>query len=153
MSAKMPEYVNCLWGLICSMSALDQQKNNISLFNVINQINVPAENFNKTENFFLPVPHELIVVFRRMLETKLCTDVLIIDVKVSLVDPSGKVLNELLVPIKFEVGKRIMRFRFQIPGFKLTTTGDYVYRIEAKQPMVEKMQKINEIPFEAFATD
>lgn len=150
MSNKNPKHIDCLWGLICSMSAIDQQNNNISLFNIINQINVPFGTFGKEKDFISPRPHELMVVFRRVVPSKLCTNVLVLDVKVSLIDPLGKALSEMLVPIKFDAGKRIMRFRFQIPGFKLTNPGDYVYRVETRQPSSDQMEKVSEIPFEAI---
>lgn len=142
------EHVNFLWGLICSLSSIDQQRNNISLFNVISQLNVPKEAFQKSEKFLFPLPHELVIVFRRALESKLCTNKVIIDVKVSLIDPKGSVLSELLIPIVFEIGKRTMRFRFQLPGFQLTNSGDYVYRIEVRQPDAKNFIAMNEVPFE-----
>lgn len=149
---EVKEYVNCLWGIVCSMSAIDQEKNNISLFNVISQLSVPEEVFEKSKEVPVLVQHvhELVVVFRRAVESKYCDNELIIDVKISLIDPTGKALSEIISPIKFDIGKRTMRFRIQLPGFPLTTSGDYVYRIEVRQPTSKDLVKVDEVPFEVL---
>ena len=38
--------VRCVWGLLCSLSSIDQEKKNISLFNVIEQLNIPQSFFS-----------------------------------------------------------------------------------------------------------
>lgn len=145
---KKYEHVNCLWGLMCTLSSIDQQRNNVSVFNVISQLNIPENLLNQDKGVNFIHPHEVIVVFRRALPMHLCNNKISVDVKVTLVDPNKNVLDELLSPIIFEAGKRIMRFRIQKHAIHLTTTGDYVYRIEVKQPGKSEFEKINEVPFE-----
>jgi|GEM_PF-2087056 len=154
ITKKANKEVDCLWGLICSLSSIDQQINNISLFNVISEISLPSNPFSEEKKeFFAPMPHELVVVFRRTVGSFFCTNELVIDIKVSLIDPKGNVIHEILTPIPFKIGLRTMRSRFQMPGFKLTDFGDYVYRIEIRQPDSQILQRVNEIPFEVKVID
>ena len=106
-----------MWGLLCSMSAIDQQQNNISLFNIIDQLNIPRGEFEKVTHekntLLLPISHELVLLWRRMLDTDLSSEPIRTELKLSLIDPKGKVLNELLTTLEIPSQKRSVRFRIQ----------------------------------------
>lgn len=140
-----------VWGLICSMSSIDQQKNNISLFNVIDQINIKKDLFQKGSPITVNIPHEIVIVLRRSVGQELCTDKIVVETKLSLLDPTGKILNESSVPIPFDTGKRIMRFRIQLPAFNVSVPGDYGYNIQLLQPGKTEMEDTSWIPFEVRA--
>jgi hypothetical protein len=153
----IPAHLKCVWGLICSMSAIDQQKNNISLFNVIDQLNIPKTEFEKltsqNDGMLLPIPHELVLLWRRALELQFCDEELKTDIKLSLIDPRGKIISETLTPLHFPARKRSMRFRMQVGAFKITTKGDYVYRVEVVQPNTTIFTKVLEVPLQVAEID
>jgi hypothetical protein len=152
---KSVEPIKCVWGLVCSMSAIDQENNNISLFNVIDQLNIKDSEFSKLKKgnsvLGLNLAHELNLLWRRTLPLNLCVEKILTDVKLRLIDPNGKVLNEILTPLQFPGGKRLMRFRIRIDGFKVTIPGDYVYKIEIIQPGSDKFTPILEVPLQVIA--
>ena len=144
---KTSNRVDCLWGIMCSMSSHDKDKNNISLFNVIDQLNIPDQIKEQVVGTGLGLEHELVFVFRRLLKTELCTERLVIDLKISAMDPEGKVLGEILTQMVLEPGKRILRFRVQNNAFKITKEGDYVYKAEIIQPGEDSFTLAAEIPY------
>jgi hypothetical protein len=122
--------VQCLWGLLCSLSSIDQERNNLSLFNVIDQITLPKQFFSaNSETKVLPFGHELVTLWRRTIDTKLDDRELAVDVEIALIDPHEAVIHRILSPLKFASGSRRSRFRVMADGIHLTTPGDYFYRI------------------------
>jgi hypothetical protein len=147
-----PTHVRCVWGLVCSLSSIDQQRNNLSLFNVIDQLNIPIAfkkqaEVDKTEVIEIGFEHEIVFLLRRTLTAELCSDPLVLDMKLSLIDPAGKVLTELLRPLEFKAGNRVLRYRVQNNGFRLSCGGDYVYRAEISGQGSNKFELVAEVPF------
>ena len=139
--------VSCVWGLLCSLSSIDSERNNISLFNVIDQINIPQQAFTQNTPFIIDFSPELVLLWRRILPVELCDFDIGIDTKISLVDPQGKVLQEKLLPVFFKKGMRNTRARVHINGLTLTVPGDYSYHVEVVQPGATTFTKALEIPF------
>ena len=143
--------IKCVWGLLCSMSAIDQQQTNISLFNIIDQLNIPRGEFEKIKqdksNLLLPISHELVLFWRRTLGINLSDEYIRTELKLSLVDPRGKILSELLTTLEMPSQKRSVRFRMQNTVFTVTEPGDYVYRIEIIQPDGKDFMEVLQIPF------
>ena len=149
--------IQCVWGHICTLSSIDQERNNISLFNVIEQINVPTGAFEMHNKEKKPVlvnhPHEIVLLFRRTIGLYISTGQIAADSKVQLVDPAGTILHETLIPFSFTEKARRFRSRIKNMGFLVTAPGDYVYRIEIKETNQESFNKLLEIPFEVVKKD
>ncbi len=134
------------------MAAIDQQKNNISLFNVFDQITVPVQvkdeiKSSPQKNASVRLEHEIVLLWRRVLPPLLCDSEINTDVKISVIDPVGKVLGEILTTLRFEIGKRILRQRIQNNALIITTEGDYVYQAEIMQPNTKSFSAPFRIPF------
>lgn len=146
------EYAKCVWGLLCSLSAIDQERNNISLFNVIEQFNIPTKFFAQQEKekktLLFMHPYELVLCWRRILDIGISDDEILVDFKIKTIDPSGKVLQEMLSPLKFPKGIKILRSRFMMQGVLASMIGNYVHQIEVKLPNQDDFKKVLEIPFE-----
>jgi hypothetical protein len=145
-----PNNVKCVWGLVCSLSSIDQQKNNISLFNVIDQLNIPSqfkEQVDKEGVISIGLEHEIVFLLRRTMPLHLCTDNVLLDMKISLVDPKGKLLAELLNSLSFEPKIRTLKYRVQNNLVRISTEGDYVYRAEIAHHGTNKFERVFEVPF------
>ena len=141
--------VQCVWGLLCSLSAIDQERNNISLFNIIDQINLPRQLFTlepKVKTF--PFPHELVTLWRRAIDPVVDDRELSIEAEIALVDPSGEAIQRVLVPLKFASGSRRARFRVKTDGIQITTPGDYVYRISIVPQDGSESKVVCSVPLE-----
>ena len=95
--------VKFTWGNICSSSSIDVNSNNISLFNIIEQVNLlPDVVFPVTAQN----PIQLIFSLRReneLLENKN------FDVRIDLVGPNEIVIESFPLTITFEKDKNKMR--------------------------------------------
>ena len=88
--------VRCVWGLLCSMSSIDQQRNNISLFNVIDELHLPADAFKANEKRRILFEHEIVTLWRKTMDTEIDDRTLRFDIGVSLFDPNGAVSKRML---------------------------------------------------------
>ncbi len=146
------EHVKCVWGLLCSLSSIDQERNNLSLFNIIDQFNIPADFFiqqkSEKKTLLFMHPYEIILLLRRTLDIGIADEEIAADIKIITIDPDGKNLQEILSPIKFPKGIRRLRFRITMQGLLASMAGDYVHQIEIKWTNQDEFKKVLEIPFE-----
>lgn len=146
------DYIKCVWGLLCSLSSIDQERNNISLFNIIEQITLPKDFFDKQKrekvDLMFPLPYEIVLCWKRTLSTSIFNEEVFADFKIKTVDPSGMILQEVLNPIKFPKNMKRLRVRFVMQGVLASIPGDYVHQIEVKSQNQKDFKKILEIPFE-----
>lgn len=149
--------IRVMWGVVCSLSSIDQQKNNISLFNVITQLNVPKSDFEKVKQgghkgLTIVTPHEVVVMFRRIFAQGVGSDELNIDVKVSFVDPNGQTIGEVLAPIKFLPNVKTHGHRINFNNFTIHGEGDYEYRVSIMERGEKDFTEIYAIPLSVEAS-
>jgi len=146
------DYIKCVWGLLCSLSSIDQERNNISLFNIIEQVTLPKNFFEKQladkKDYIFPLPHEIVLCWKRTFDTSVFNEEIFADFKIKTVDPLGRVLQEILNPIKFPPNMKRLRVRFAMQGVLASEPGNYVHQIEMKVQNQKDFRKILEIPFE-----
>ena len=133
------------------MSSLDRQKNNLSLFNVIDELNLPKEVFGSPgEKKALRLEHEIITLWRRTIATNFDVRKLEYDLSLSLIDGEGKSLQQVVTPFVFGAGKRRLRFNIQLNALPIAGPGDYCYRLEIHSPDGSASERFD-IPFEVKA--
>ncbi len=152
IKTKQHGQIQFVWGLICTLSSVDQHQNNLSLFNIIEQINIPVGAFamyhKENKPVLFPLQHQVILFFRRAIDPILGGEETPIDIKLSLVDSSGNQLFENLMSLKFPNNLKRMRHIISNPGFFITKPGDYVYKIQTRENNQESFGSPNEIPLE-----
>lgn len=149
-----PTKVQCVWGHLCSLTSIDQERNNVSLFNVIEQLNLPAKLFEdakKAKNVaIISLNYEVVLNFRRIVSIDV-SDPIGVEMKLSLIDPTGKAIQETILPIAFNPGSKRLRTRVRMKTFTLTTEGDYVYRVDIKETPESDFITVLNIPIEAVS--
>jgi len=143
-----PKDIQYVWGLISQSSAIDEERNNISLFNVIDQIFVSSEGFAEDGKTKVNMPHEILLTWRRTVGLSLADEPVSFECRIELVDPTGDVLEQVAKTFKLQENSRRTRQRIQVDGFVITEPGDYVYRVKTKEDDDNDFQTVNEIPFE-----
>ncbi len=141
-----------MWGLICSLSSIDQERNNISLSNVITQVNISKNDFENAEKgghkgILVNIPHEIVIMFRRMVPTEVSTDDLRTDLKVSLVDSKGGTLGEILNTLYFPAKSKNLGHRINMNSFVVTSKGEYEYRVSLYNKEENIFDELYAIPF------
>lgn len=146
------EHIQCVWGLMCSSLSIDETTHNLSIFNIIEQLNIPSKFFDEQEKqekpLIFPFINELVLFWKRTLNTNISNEEILTDIKIKIIDPLGNPIQETLAPIKFQRGIKRMRFRIGMSGIALTVPGDYVHQIELKTNDGESFKKVLEVPFE-----
>ncbi len=140
--------IQYVWGLIAESSAIDQERNNISLFNVIDQVNLPREAFAEEEKQQVGLNHEILITWRRALNLDISGESIVVDCRIALLDPEGETLQENTNTFQFQTGMRRTRQRVRVNGLHVTSPGDYVYTVEISEAGEDEFRKVNEIPFE-----
>lgn len=146
------ERIKCVWGLFCNLSSTDKDSNNISLFNVVEQFNIPKDFFIKQKEQKKPLlfvyQSEIVSCWRRTLDIGISNEEISFDLKIKTIDPSGEVLQEVLTPFKLQKGIKRLRSRVLMQGILASIPGDYVHQLEIKLLTDNSFKKVHEIPFE-----
>ncbi|MDO8498570.1 MAG: hypothetical protein Q7S44_02185 [bacterium] len=135
-----------IWSVLCQKSSVDQQSNNVSLFDVFEALEVginPDTNIKASDNseFIIPIQYQVVSLW-----TITDTGNNEGEVRITLINPDGK--EKILVnsDLKFPADKRRMRSINQIQGLPVNKNGDYHFIVELKQE--EKFQKVADLPLE-----
>ena len=127
-----------VWTLFCEGSSVDKQKNNLTVFNVIDQLVI--ETSSKDKQLIAPVDIQIITLWKRD-GTQGTANV---DVEMDVLDPKGKLLNT--IGYKVEMPEKIRRNRSigSIPGMKVTESGDYKFVIRIREGKHQPFKQIAE---------
>lgn len=146
--------IKCVWGLVCFKSIEDRKDNNISLITIVDQLNIPKDKLDEAASsgagIFAPLTHEIVLLFRRNVDVSLCDDEIVREIKITLIDPRGDSILQIATPIVFPPTKRQTRICIQLPGFKITSRGDYIYSVEIMTPNGKDFEKSLEIPLQVL---
>lgn len=137
-----------IWSVLCQNSSVDQQTNNVSLFQVFEALEVdvtPASNaeVSASAEFNIPVQYQIVTLLSK---EKADSENTKYGIRIALVNPQGekKILVDRELP--FLANKRRMRSVNQIQGLPVNKSGDYHFIVEIKQD--EKFQKVADLPLE-----
>ena len=87
------------------------------------------------------------MLLRRTINLSVDEDELTTNLKLKIFDPTGKILQETIAPIKFTKSNRATRLRMRINAIPITVAGDYEYQVEIQKPAGGEYEKAFEIPF------
>lgn len=149
MEPKSQQNIEHRWTLLCEGSSIDRKKNNLTLFNIIEQLNISIEKKIHDEEIIVPVSMELVTLWGLDNAEKSSNA----DVEIDFVDPEKKVLNT--IKYKLEIPEKIRRGRSigSIKGLKVTKSGDYIFRIKIKPMRQTSFIVVGEISLEINLTD
>ena len=142
----------CVWGHICSLSSIDQDRNNISLFNIIEQINIPHDVFvlqkKEKKSILIPCIHEVVLLWSRIIDIDALNEEFQFDFKLKVRDPNEVVVRETLATVVFAKNIKRTRFRIIVDALVITIPGNYLYEVDVKKTEGGDFQRTLNIPFE-----
>jgi hypothetical protein len=117
-----------IWTVVCGRSSTDRESNNMSLFDIIEQINVLGPLPDPATRSALPMQHEIVSVWSRanLAEAEESR------ARIRLVAPNGVQAFEQEFSIDLTVQPR-MRTQLKSVGFPLLGTGQYRYTVEIRR--------------------
>ena len=136
------------WSVICSTSLLDKDSNNLSLINLIEQINLKiglesGKKWDKDKGNSFPVNLVIVSRFRKLIPIEEPVNG---RVKIDFVSPEEKILGTF--EQGFEVGKNLdnIRIRIGVPTLQLTITGIYYFVVSFQDGSTDTFSKAYSIP-------
>lgn len=145
--------VKPIWSVLCQEASVDANTNNISLFKVVEQLQFGLKmeeldklkdnpKFDPTKPIAFPFVTQLVTLWKN-LSNKSAFE---FPVKISLIDPNGKVIDEMLSDFRFEEGKDRLRTIVSINMIPVTKSGDYTYSIMTKQNKEDDFEEVYSVP-------
>lgn len=133
-----------VWSIICNNSSIDSQTNLLSLFNCVEEmkLEIDKSKMPKSDKIVIPVNLQLISLW--IVDDFLKENTA--DIKLELIDPVGKVLNEFFNTLKSKNGDKRLRSITNIQGIQITESGRYYYRISQKKG--DKFEMVSETPLD-----
>jgi len=133
-----------VWSIICEKSSVDAQTNLLSLFNCIEEMKLEIDKTKMAENnkVVIPVNLQLISFWTIDDYTKEHSS----EIKIELVDPKGKILNEFKNTLKSNKGNKRLRSITNLQGVPVTESGKYYYR--TSQKIGNKFEIVSEVPLD-----
>jgi len=134
-----------IWTVLCQKSSIDIDTNLLSLFNCVEELDLVIDQ-TKAPKGDLVIPAEFQLVSFWTVEDPNKDNTL--EMKIELLDPSGKSLNKF--ENKFKVKKGILRFRNRtnIQGLPITDPGRYIVRIMDKKEEKKEFEVVIELPLD-----
>ncbi|MGB8983458.1 MAG: hypothetical protein WCC12_16420 [Anaerolineales bacterium] len=130
-----------IWSVICSRSVIDAETNNVSIQDVIEQINISAE---PKKDGLLPFPFELITLWGRKESDKPSKGI----ERITFVTPSGK--SEVVSETEIDLSNAERhRHRVKFPGLPVSEAGKYYFKVELKNGNHE-WQQVSAIPLKVI---
>ena len=122
-----------VWSILCANSSVDQKTNTISLFNVLEQINIEKKALNVAKgaqkNLVATINFQLVSLWKKEVEQKKFK----IEQKVEVVDSYGKILASASMPLEVPEAQKRMRVINNFNGLPISTTGEYLFKIFFKE--------------------
>lgn len=123
-----------VWSVLCEKSVIDSETNNMSLTNLLEEIQIkPPEDAKIGDDIYsqeknVKMPFELITLWRKDFEGLVKT-----EIRIDLLDPSDKVLASAIHPIEIASNLSRLRFRNRFDGIKVVGPGEYTFIINLKK--------------------
>lgn len=124
-----------VWSILCEKSIIDSESNNLSLTNVLEEIQITPKEKTAidSEEKIVPINFEFVTMWRRIGEGEVKE-----PIKIEIVDPNGRVIQSADAQIDLARSLNRMRFRFRFNGMKATVPGDYCFVVKLKQGNIYK---------------
>jgi hypothetical protein len=154
----MSKNIKHAWSVLTQASVIDQQTNNISMQNIVEQLQVNVS--EKSSAAFklehpevgnvLPInfPMQVISLWRSINPNVIPGG----DVEIGVFDTIGDLVQKIEFKLQFEAGKGRMRTIISIPTVNITDTGLYLFKVKIKEDGEDDFTEVAEIPFEVVVT-
>ncbi len=158
-SLKQKFPISCVWGIMCSMSSVDQTTNNVSLFNILETFTLPLtkkelEDQLKVKNpLNIRVSYQVVLFLKRLIDIKISNEEKHADLKIKTINPEGKVVSETAFSFVFIKGKQNMRLILDINGMVVDKPGLYLHKFEIKASDNKDFFEIYETPFQVMVRE
>ena len=131
--SKTNNKIEHLWSVICKESVTDSDSNNITLTNVLEEVQVALPPGIKLSDELyakekaVPIGFELITMWKKLVEGRVEG-----EARVDVINPNGKETATASYALKIEPPLKRLRARIRYNGLKISVPGEYVFVVKAK---------------------
>ena len=139
------------WSVLCQKTVIDNDSNNISLFDVIEQlgVNVEVKDPKKVpKKINIPIDYEVVSLWLTLKREK----TLNADIKVTIVDPNQEKVEVFQQKLKILPKFKRMRSRLRVKGLVVEKPGDFTFKVEIKEENEKEFRLVAELPLEINLT-
>lgn len=141
MDKKNNQNVEHIMTTICNSASVDAESNNLSLFNIIEEITMQDTNpIDLKQKKSINLPFELISVWRKLDESKEVSS----DLKIVFYDPNNNLMQEIGYKLEIKNPHQRMRIRIKGNGLNVTRQGNYYFSILIKNN--EEFEEVARVP-------
>jgi len=130
--------INHIWSILCQSSSIDQDNNNLSIFDVLNSLTIYAEEGNEIT---IPIKYELVSLWERIEDEKPAQG----KVKLLFVDPNGTKKTVFERALEWD-RTQFYRTRVNMQGLSLIQSGRHAFEVEFKYEGKYRWGRICELP-------
>jgi hypothetical protein len=137
--------INHVWSVLCRKSIIDNETNNISLIDVLEQIQVNTVTQQKTlKPVRVPLEYEIVSLWSKDKSPKKASA----DIQVSLINSDGQIIKEFSHQLEIPLKTKRMRSRTRIAGIELSKSGKYQFAVKVKQQGQKNFKTIALLPID-----
>lgn len=142
-----------LWLHVCSSASVDQSTNNLSLFNLIEDLQITPPVSSDGKKLELSPGKTATIAANYVLaglieRTGDAVEEFLPEIRVTITDPDFKIIAENIAPLDFEDGKKRVRSLVNFDGFLVTQPGRYEYALEVRSASTEEFHGRTVTPIE-----
>lgn len=149
MSKKSIEKIEYLGSIICIGTSIDRDTNNLTVFNIIEEINILESELKKPfkseseKERIIPFSFEMVTLWKKLIKDQEVSG----QVRVDLIDPIGNMIQKFEYSITIKKEHKRLRNKAQIRGLKITEVGEYMYYIYLKEIGTNTFNLVGRVPF------
>lgn len=134
-----------IWSVLCSESVVDIASNNVSLFQVLEQIYLQVEKKKDGEELTVPVPFpfEWVTLWARLNKNKPMVGI----AKDTILNPAGDVISEKEYKVDLSQYGRT-RFRRKVSGLPVKASGQYKFITYIKNEKRNTWKVVSSVPID-----
>ncbi len=136
--------IDHVWTVVCSHAVIDTDSQNVSIHNVLEQINLTAE---LTPDLVIDIPYQIVSFWVRSdIESPAKG-----KSRIVLADPTGDTTVIAEMPIDLTQVERA-RHRMYCRGLRLTSSGRYMFQVELLEEGGKEWRRIASVPLRVVVT-
>jgi hypothetical protein len=132
--------IDHIWTVLCSRAVIDRDSNNVSLQNVLEQINLPFE--PDPEKIF-GIEFDVISLWKRADPETPVKGLSLLTI----ISPSGKEVDKTEIELNLTTHQRL-RTRRRFVGLPITETGQYIFKVKLQKG--GKWRNVASIPLDVL---
>lgn len=143
------------WALLCKNASIDQQSNQVSLFNILEELTINKGPLSTSvvkkpssfpSNTQIPGEFTLVVQLERI--SKNITVGFQPEMEIKIVDPNDEIVSSNVLPLNFDEGKNRLRAVVGFSAFVVKNPGIYSYVISIRGSKSEALREEMRVPIE-----